>query len=107
ACGGSEGELPPEAVQAIAGARLRLIWEELATQCAGLGVNLKLDAPAGVVLTGGTAKLPGSDARAEATRGVTARCAGVRAAAGFPEIPAPAASVSIGLVRYCAERMID
>ena len=103
----SQGRVPAEAVQAIAGARLRLIFEELGTQCAGLGVNLKLDAPAGIVLTGGTAKLSGSDGIAEATLGVPARCAGVRAAAGFPEIPDPAASVSIGLVRYCADRMVD
>jgi cell division protein FtsA len=102
-----EGRVPAAAVQAIAGARLRLILEELVSALAATGVNVRLDAPAGVVLTGGSAKLLGSDAIAEETLGVPARCAGVRAAPGFPEIPDPSASASVGLVRYCASRLLD
>ena len=102
-----EGRAPAAAIQAIAGARWRLMLEELVSAVAATGLNLRLDAPAGIVLTGGGAKLHGSDAIAADTLGVPARCAGVRAAAGFPEIPDPSASASVGLVRYCAGRLLD
>jgi cell division protein FtsA len=103
----AQGNVPREAAQAIAGARARMLCEALDEALTACGVSVRLDAPAGIVCTGGGAKLAGLDAIAEDVFGVPARCAGVRAAAGFPEIPDPAVSASIGLVRYCAGRLQD
>ena len=101
----ARGRVPAPAVQAIAGARLRIIAEQLGETLATLGVNPRLDAMRGVVLTGGAAKLTGIDAVLADALGVPVRRAGVLAAEGFPEIPDPAVSASIGLLRYCARRL--
>lgn len=96
------GDPPRDAVQTIVGARMIELLRALADRFEAERLEDAL--LAGVVLTGGGAKLAGIDEVARRAVGMEVRVGGVVAGDGFPSIPDPAAVASIGLARYCISR---
>jgi cell division protein FtsA len=97
-----QGRVPAEVVQVIAGARA----EQILNRVNGLleGWHVKPNLRAGVVLTGGSANLSGIELMAADILGLPVRLGGVLPWEGFPAIPDPSVTASLGLVRYCADR---
>lgn len=96
------GTLSREVPKVIAGARLEQILVQARRFIQESAPDIRFHA--GVVLTGGSSRLPGIDQAARQVLGLDVRCGDVLAGSGFPAVADPAASVSIGLVRYTATR---
>lgn len=96
------GNVPAAAVRSVVTARIVQLFERVRDTLERLGVadNLR----AGAVLTGGGAQLGGITDVAMAVLRTRARVGGVLAGDGFPGISDPAATASVGLVRYCIVR---
>lgn len=96
------GDAPREAIQTIAGARLVQLFAEIGDWLKSQ--HFLESILAGVVLSGGGARLAGIEEVAHAVLGCEVRAGGVVAGDGFPAIPDPSVTASVGLVRYCVSR---
>lgn len=96
------GDPPREAVQTVAGARLMQIFSEVGVWLRDN--NLRGSLLAGVVLTGGGARLAGIEETAGSVLRLDVRSGGVVAGDGFPAIPDASVTASVGLLRYCVSR---
>ncbi|CAN5572478.1 cell division protein FtsA [soil metagenome] len=97
-----EGTLRRDVPRAIAGARYHQLLDDVRKQIESAAPGLQFHA--GVVITGGSADMPGI---AEVTRELLqleVRCGGILEIDGFPPISDPASSAAVGLVRYCGTR---
>jgi cell division protein FtsA len=97
-----EGSLRRDVPRAIAGARYSQLLSEarkfLREHARGLHFH------AGVVITGGTANMPGVEEVTRELLQLEVRRGDILQAEGFPLISDAAASAAIGLVRYCGTR---
>lgn len=97
-----QGALRRDVPRVVAGARFEQLLGHVAELVEGNARGVQFHA--GVVITGGASRTPGISEVVHERTGLPVRCAGVLGGDGFPDIEDPAASVSIGLVRYVALR---
>lgn len=97
-----QGSLRRDVPRAIAGAR----YAQLLTAVRSfIGEHARgLQFHAGVVITGGTASMPGMEEVARELLQLEVRRGDILQAEGFPAISDAGASAAIGLVRYCGTR---
>ena len=97
-----DGSLRRDIPRAIAGARYQQLLTDTGKVVARVARDLHFHA--GVVITGGSANMPGVDEVARELLQVEVRCGNILDADGFPAVTDPATSAAIGLVRYCGLR---
>ncbi len=97
-----EGTLRRDVPRAIAGARYQQLLTEVRKSVESSVSGLQFHA--GVVITGGSASMPGVEEVTRELLQLEVHRGNVLDMEGFPSIDDPAASVAIGLVRYCGTR---
>jgi cell division ATPase FtsA len=97
-----EGTLRRDVPRAIAGARYQQLLTELRKNVESSVTGLQFHA--GVVITGGSANMPGVEEVTRELLQLEVHRGKILEMDGFPAIEDPAASAAIGLVRYCGTR---
>ena len=97
-----EGTLRRDVPRAIAGARYQQLLTEVRKSVASSLQGLQFHA--GVVITGGSASMPGVEDVTRELLQLEVHRGKILEMDGFPAIEDPAASAAVGLVRYCGTR---
>ena len=97
-----EGTLRRDVPRAIAGARFHQLLDDVRKSVESSLEGLQFHA--GVVITGGSANMPGVEEVTRELLQLEGHCGSILEMEGFPPIDDPAASAAIGLVRYCGTR---
>ena len=97
-----DGTLRRDVPRAIAGARYQQLLGEVRKQLDSAASGLQFHA--GVVITGGSAGMPGIEEVTRELLQVEVRRGDILEMDGFPSISDPSGSAAIGLVRYCGTR---
>ena len=97
-----EGTLRRDVPRAIAGARYHQLLEDVRKTVESSLEGLQFHA--GVVITGGSANMPGVEEVTRELLQLEVHRGSILEMEGFPSIDDPSASAAIGLVRYCGTR---